>query len=136
MSSVRQTYTALPPKPRPEEVQPSQSSSQFVIGTESGHSVKESDATSTAASSLDFNIGQWLPTSPQISVFPDGIVHEARQKLQREVNSSIEVEELPRAARIVFASLYTKLGSDTFSQLCDSTLTRWEGFVQRLRDDQ
>ncbi|KAJ4376413.1 hypothetical protein N0V83_001696 [Neocucurbitaria cava] len=136
MSSVRQTYTALPPKSRPEEVQPYQYISQFGIGTEPWHSVKESDATSTAASCLDFNVGQWLPTSPQISVFPDGIVHEGRQKLQREINSSIEVEELPRAARIVFTNLYTKLGSETFSQLCDRTFTRWEGFVQHLRDDQ
>ena len=83
--------------------------SMHVTGTKPTFSTKGTPMGSTGVSNIAFDIGQWLPTSPRTSVCESSIVHEARQKLQREVNSSIEVGELPRAARLVFASLHANL---------------------------
>ena len=99
-------------------------------------STMDTQGSSTAASSLDFNVGQWLHSTPQSSVGEGSIIFEDQQKLQREDTSSIEVEVLPRTARIIFASLHAKLDASTYSRLCDTTFRRWEAVVQKLRDEQ
>jgi hypothetical protein len=79
--------------------------------------------------------GQWLPSLSNTSVYGESIIDEPHSKLQ-QVNSSISVEELPRAARIVFAGLHDNLDDRTYAKLCDATFTRLESVVQYLRDEQ
>ncbi len=96
----------------------------------------DTQASSAAASSLDFNVGQWLHSTPQSSISEGSIVYEDSPKLQREDISPIEVEELPRMARIVLTSLHANLDTKKYSQLCVSGLQRWEAIMQKLRDEQ
>ncbi|KAF1850321.1 uncharacterized protein K460DRAFT_400389 [Cucurbitaria berberidis CBS 394.84] len=77
-------YTTLPLSLSPDGAQSRQPSSRLVTGMRPWSSSNNKDGGLTATSSLDFNIGQWLPTSPQTSVYP--VFHQPRA---RHVDTSV-----------------------------------------------
>jgi hypothetical protein len=79
--------------------------------------------------------GQWVPTSSHTFVYGESVVDDPYTNLEH-TNSSLSVEELPRAARVVFASLYAKLDDKTYERLRDTTIARLESLVQYLREQQ
>ncbi|KAH7397202.1 hypothetical protein BKA66DRAFT_236324 [Pyrenochaeta sp. MPI-SDFR-AT-0127] len=135
MSPLVAFHTALPSSLDVSSAQWHSVPPQPLTSANRGPSTSYTHGSSTVASSLVFDVGQWLPTPPQISLREGNLGHDARQKLQQEV-TSIEVEELPRAARVVFASLHAILDLDTYSRLCDITFARWERLLEQLRNEQ
>lgn len=94
---------------------------------------------SSTASSLDFSVGQWLPPQQQPPRCDGCVVRTTQETSRCDADAFLcpfEVEELPRAARIVFATLNGKLDSEDYSRLCDTTFRRWEALLQHLRNKQ
>lgn len=91
---------------------------------------------STVASSLLYDVGQWSSTPSQTCMSAGASTHQAHTKMDLQLTSSVAILELPRAARIVFSTLQARVDAVTYDKICDNAFFRWEDDARRIRVKQ